>query len=172
MDASLLNPGDTIQYSVSAKSVCLALVRCMLIVLPFVILVRGVMLGDWAQALLFALGTAVGLVPEMLPVVTSVCLSGSARRLKDRHVIVKNVDAMEALGSMDVVCVDKRSLKPLPKEKEDKGQKARNKKRPVPSLYRGRPFQAFTPTRWCRWAWGSNRTQRGRCRGPRPGCGR
>lgn len=92
---------------ISAKSVCLALVRCMLIVLPFVILVRGVMLGDWAQALLFALGTAVGLVPEMLPVITSVCLSGSARKLKDRHVIVKNVDAMESLGSMDVVCVDK-----------------------------------------------------------------
>ena len=95
------------KYGVSAKSVCLALVRCMLIVLPFVILVRGVMLGDWAQALLFALATAVGLIPEMLSVVTSVCLSGSARRLKNRHVIVKNVDVMEALGSMDVVRVDK-----------------------------------------------------------------
>ena len=95
------------QFNVGAKSICAALVKCMLIVLPFVITIRGVVLGDWAQALLFALGTAVGLVPEMLPVVTSVCLSGSARRLKNKQVIVKNVDAMESLGSMDVVCVDK-----------------------------------------------------------------
>lgn len=95
------------QFGAGAKSICAALVRCMLIVLPFVIMIRGFVLGDWAQALLFALGTAVGLVPEMLPVVTSVCLSGSAHRLKNKQVIVKNVDAMESLGSMDVVCVDK-----------------------------------------------------------------
>lgn len=95
------------QFGAGAKSICAALVRCMLIVLPVVIMIRGFVLGDWAQALLFALGTAVGLVPEMLPVVTSVCLSGSAHRLKNKQVIVKNVDAMESLGSMDVVCVDK-----------------------------------------------------------------
>lgn len=95
------------QFNAGAQSICAALVKCMLIVLPFVIMIRGVVLGDWTQALLFALGTAVGLVPEMLPVVTSVCLSGSARRLKSKRVIVKNVDAMESLGSMDVVCVDK-----------------------------------------------------------------
>ena len=95
------------QFGAGARSICAALVRCMLIVLPFVIMIRGFVLGDWAQALLFALGTAVGLVPEMLPVVTSVCLSGSAHRLKNKQVIVKNVDAMESLGSMDVVCVDK-----------------------------------------------------------------
>lgn len=95
------------QFGAGAKSICAALVRCMFIVLPFVIMIRGFVLGDWAQALLFALGTAVGLVPEMLPVVTSVCLSGSAHRLKNKQVIVKNVDAMESLGSMDVVCVDK-----------------------------------------------------------------
>ena len=95
------------RFGTGAKSICAALVRCMLIVLPFVIMIRGFVLGDWTQALLFALGTAVGLVPEMLPVVTSVCLSGSAHRLKSKQVIVKNVDAMESLGSMDVVCVDK-----------------------------------------------------------------
>ena len=95
------------QFGAGAKSICAALVRCMLIVLPVVIMIRGFVLGDWAQALLFALGTAVGLVPEMLPVVTSVCLSDSAHRLKNKQVIVKNVDAMESLGSMDVVCVDK-----------------------------------------------------------------
>lgn len=95
------------QYGAGAKSICLALARCMLVVLPLVIVVRGVVIGDWPHALLFALGTAVGLIPEMLPVVTSVCLSGSARRLKNKRVIVKNVDAMETLGAMDVVCVDK-----------------------------------------------------------------
>lgn len=102
-----LDIGSRAKYGIGARNVCLNLVKCMLVMLPFVMLVRGAMLGDWAQALLFALGTAVGLVPEMLPVITSVCLSGSARRLKSRQVIVKNVDAMESLGSMDVVCVDK-----------------------------------------------------------------
>ena len=97
----------TAKFGGGAKSVCFALVKCMLVVLPFVIMVRGVMRGDWPHALLFALGTAVGLVPEMLPVVTSICLSGSARRLKRKQVIVKNVEAMESLGAMDVVCVDK-----------------------------------------------------------------
>ena len=95
------------KFGSGAKSVCFALVKCMLVVLPFVIMVRGVVRGDWPHALLFALGTAVGLVPEMLPVITSICLSGSARRLKRKRVIVKNVEAMESLGAMDVVCVDK-----------------------------------------------------------------
>ena len=97
----------TAKFGGGAKSVCFALVKCMLVVLPFVIMARGVVRGDWPHALLFALGTAVGLVPEMLPVITSICLSGSARRLKRKQVIVKNVEAMESLGAMDVVCVDK-----------------------------------------------------------------
>lgn len=97
----------TAKFGGGAKSVCFALVKCMLVVLPLVIMVRGVVRGDWPHALLFALGTAVGLVPEMLPVITSICLSGSARRLKRKQVIVKNVDTMESLGAMDVVCVDK-----------------------------------------------------------------
>ena len=95
------------RFGGGAKSVCFALAKCMLVALPFAIMVRGVVQGDWPHALLFALGTAVGLVPEMLPVITSICLSGSARRLKRKQVIVKNVDAMESLGAMDVVCVDK-----------------------------------------------------------------
>ena len=60
------------KFGSGAKSVCFALVKCMLVVLPFVIMVRGVMRGDWPHALLFALGTAVGLVPEMLPVMAFV----------------------------------------------------------------------------------------------------
>ena len=95
------------EYAEGAKSVCLAFAKCMLVTVPFVIFVRGAVLGDWPHALLFALGTTVGLVPEMLPVVNGACLSGGARRLEAKRVIVKNVDAMESLGSMDVVCVDK-----------------------------------------------------------------
>lgn len=94
-------------YAAGAKDVCLSFARCMIVIVPFVLFVRGVVLGDWPHALLFALGAAVGLVPEMLPVVNGACLSRGARRLKGKHVIVKSVDAMESLGSMDVVCVDK-----------------------------------------------------------------
>lgn len=94
-------------YSKGAKEVCLVLVRAMLVVAPVALLVRGLAMGEWMDAFLFAVSAAVGLVPEMLPVVTSVCLSGGAHRLKSERVIVKDVDSMECLGSIDVLCMDK-----------------------------------------------------------------
>lgn len=94
-------------FSTGAKSICLVYLRFMIVIIPVVLAVRGALLGDWPQALLFSLSSAVGLVPEMLPVVTSVCLSGSARRLERSKVIVKDVDALEALGNIDILCMDK-----------------------------------------------------------------
>ncbi|MBE6470071.1 MAG: HAD family hydrolase [Coriobacteriaceae bacterium] len=94
-------------YSEGARDICLVLIRAMFVIAPVALLVHGLAMGEWGDALLFAVSAAVGLVPEMLPVVTSICLSGGARRLKSERVIVKDVDSMESLGSVDVICMDK-----------------------------------------------------------------
>lgn len=94
-------------YSKGAKDICLVLIKVMLVIALVALFGRGVVTGEWGGAFLFAASAIVGLVPEMLPVVTSVCLSGGARRLEREHVIVKDVDSMERLGGIDVLCMDK-----------------------------------------------------------------
>ncbi|NBU41430.1 MAG: magnesium-translocating P-type ATPase [Planctomycetia bacterium] len=74
---------------------------------PLVILINGVTKGDWWAALLFGLAVAVGLTPEMLPMVVTVCLSRGALAMARRKVIVKHIDSIQNLGAMDVLCADK-----------------------------------------------------------------
>jgi len=74
---------------------------------PVVFVVNGLARGDWAGALFFALAVAVGLTPEMLPMIVSVCLSRGALAMAERQVIVKRLDAIQNLGAMDVLCTDK-----------------------------------------------------------------
>ena len=74
---------------------------------PVVVLVNGITRGDWWQAVLFGLAVAVGLTPEMLPMIIAVCLSRGALVMADRKVIVKHVDSIENLGAMDILCTDK-----------------------------------------------------------------
>jgi Mg2+-importing ATPase len=61
----------------------------------------------WLESLLFALALAVGLTPELLPMVVTVTLANGARRLARRRVIVKRLAAIHDLGAMDVLCTDK-----------------------------------------------------------------
>jgi Mg2+-importing ATPase len=63
--------------------------------------------GNWAQALLFALSVAVGLTPEMLPMIITVCLSKGALMMARKKVIVKHLHAIQNFGAMDVLCTDK-----------------------------------------------------------------
>ncbi|HBH66595.1 MAG TPA: hypothetical protein DDY51_18675, partial [Erwinia persicina] len=64
-------------------------------------------LGDWSDALLFALAVAVGLTPEMLPMIVSSNLAKGAIALSKRKVVVKRLNAIQNLGAMDVLCSDK-----------------------------------------------------------------
>jgi len=74
---------------------------------PIVFVVTGVTKGDWGQALFFALAVAVGLTPELLPAIVSVCLTSGAVALSRRKVIVRRLDAIQNFGAMDVLCTDK-----------------------------------------------------------------
>lgn len=83
------------------------LLRFMLVMAPLVFAICGLTKDDWLQALLFALSVAVGLTPEMLPMIVTTCLAKGARDLAEHEVIVKRLDAVQNLGAVDVLCTDK-----------------------------------------------------------------
>jgi Mg2+-importing ATPase len=89
------------------RSVGWTLIRFMLVMVPVVLVVNGTITGNWAQAATFAMAVAVGLTPEMLPVIVSTNLARGAGRLARRQVIVTRLNAIQDLGAMDVLCVDK-----------------------------------------------------------------
>lgn len=83
------------------------MIRLMTIMVPLVFLVNGFTKHDWKGAFFFALAVAVGLTPEMLPMIVSVCLSKGALAMSRKKVIVKRLNAIQNLGGMDTLCTDK-----------------------------------------------------------------
>ena len=83
------------------------LVVLMLVMVPAVVLVSGLTKGNWVGAVLFSLSVAVGLTPEMLPVLVTCCLGKGAVDLSRDRVIVKRLDAVSDLRAIDVLCCDK-----------------------------------------------------------------
>lgn len=83
------------------------MLRIILVLVPAVFLLNGLLKGDWLEALLFATAVAVGITPEMLPMIVTVNLSKGAVAMARRKVIVKQLNAIQNLGAMDVLCTDK-----------------------------------------------------------------
>jgi Mg2+-importing ATPase len=83
------------------------LIRFMFVMAPLVLFINGFTKGDWMEALLFALAIAVGLTPEMLPMIVTSTLAKGAVMLSRKKVIVKRLDAIQNFGAMDVLCTDK-----------------------------------------------------------------
>jgi Mg2+-importing ATPase len=83
------------------------LIRAMLLMVPVVLLLNGFTKGDWGSSFLFALSVAVGLTPEMLPVVIAANLTRGAVAMSRNRVIVKRLNSIEDLGAMTVLCTDK-----------------------------------------------------------------
>jgi Mg2+-importing ATPase len=83
------------------------LIRFMLVMAPLVFVLNGLTKGGWMEALLFALSIAVGLTPEMLPMIVTSTLAKGAVFLSRKKVIVKRLDAIQNFGAMDVLCTDK-----------------------------------------------------------------
>lgn len=90
-----------------ANSIAWVLVRFMVVLIPVVFLASGLTKGNWVGAFLFALSVAVGLTPELLPMVVNACLAKGGASMSRKQTIVKNINAMQGFGSMDVLCVDK-----------------------------------------------------------------
>lgn len=94
-------------FDVGVAAVSRVLVAFMLIMCPIVFVVNGITKGDWLDALLFSISIAVGITPQMLPVIVTTCLARGATNMSRRDVVVKNISAIQNLGAMDVLCTDK-----------------------------------------------------------------
>ena len=94
-------------FQAGINSVSWLLIRFAAVMVPVVLLVNGFTKGDWMEALLFSLAVAVGLTPEMLPMIVTSTLAKGAVNLARLKVIVKRLDAIQNLGAMDVLCTDK-----------------------------------------------------------------
>ncbi len=89
------------------NSVSWLLIRFMLVMVPIVLLINGFTKADWGEAALFALAVAVGLTPEMLPMIVSANLAKGAVGMAKRKVVVKRLNAIQNFGAMDILCTDK-----------------------------------------------------------------
>ena len=83
------------------------MMQFMAVMVPLVFLINGFTKHDWKGAFFFALAVAVGLTPEMLPMIVSVCLSKGALAMSRKRVIVKRLNSIQNFGGMDVLCTDK-----------------------------------------------------------------
>lgn len=94
-------------FQAGVNKVSWLLIRFMFIMAPLVLVINGFTKRDWMEALLFALSIAVGLTPEMLPMIVTSTLAKGAVLMSRRKVIVKRLDAIQNFGAMDVLCTDK-----------------------------------------------------------------
>jgi Mg2+-importing ATPase len=94
-------------FQTGVNKISWLLIRFMFVMAPLVLFINGFTKGDWTEALLFALSIAVGLTPEMLPMIVTSTLAKGAVFLSRKKVIVKRLDAIQNFGAMDVLCTDK-----------------------------------------------------------------
>lgn len=103
----LMSRREPTSFDKGVKAFTWLMIRFMIVMVSVVFLVVGIRNHDWVEALLFALSVAVGLTPEMLPMIMTVCLSKGALMMSKKKVIVKHLQAIQNFGAMDVLCTDK-----------------------------------------------------------------
>lgn len=94
-------------FEKGVNSVSWVLIRFMLVMVPVVLFINGFTKGNWLEAVLFAISVAVGLTPEMLPMIVTTCLAKGAVSMSKKKVIIKKLNSIQNLGSVDILCTDK-----------------------------------------------------------------
>lgn len=94
-------------FTKGVNSVSWVLIRFMLFMVPVVFFINGFTKHDWVEAFLFAISIAVGLTPEMLPMIVTTCLAKGAVSMSKKQTIVKNLNSIQNFGAMDILCTDK-----------------------------------------------------------------
>lgn len=107
MAQSLSGDRAKTSFERGVDSVSGLLVRMMLFMVPIVFVINGIAKGDWASALLFSFSIAVGLTPEMLPMIMTSTLAKGAVSMSKHKVIVRTLGAIQTFGEMDILCTDK-----------------------------------------------------------------
>jgi P-type Mg2+ transporter len=94
-------------FDIGINRVSWMLIRFLLVMTPLVFLINGLGKGEWLESLLFAVSVAVGLTPEMLPMIVTANLAKGAVMMARRKSIVKRLNAIQNFGAMDILCTDK-----------------------------------------------------------------
>ncbi|MBC6307816.1 HAD-IC family P-type ATPase, partial [Listeria booriae] len=98
--------GDT-SFDKGVKSISKLLFYFMMVMVPIVFMINGLMKGNWLEAFIYAVAIAVGLTPEMLPMIVSTNLAKGAINMSSKKVIMKELSAIQNIGAMDILCTDK-----------------------------------------------------------------
>jgi Mg2+-importing ATPase len=107
MAGSLTGEPEPTSFDKGMEQFTWLMIRFMLVMVPLVFLINGLTKHQWHEAFFFSIAVAVGLTPEMLPMIVSVCLSKGALAMSKKKVIVKQLNAIQNFGAMDVLCADK-----------------------------------------------------------------
>ena len=107
MASSLAGQQVETAFDKGVKKYVWLMLSFMLVMVPMVFLINGLFKHNWKDAFFFAMAVAVGLTPEMLPMIVSVCLSKGALAMSKKKVIVKKLNSIQNFGAMDVLCTDK-----------------------------------------------------------------
>ena len=107
LSQKMLSKRELTSFEKGIKSFTWLMIRFMIVMVSLTFLINGLTKHDWKEALLFGLAVAVGLTPEMLPMIITVCLVKGALQMAKKKVIVKHLNAIQNFGAMDVLCTDK-----------------------------------------------------------------
>ncbi len=107
MSSVLASEPTETSFTKGVNAVSWVLIRFMLVMVPLVFLINGLTKGNWLDAFLFAISIAVGLTPEMLPMIVTTCLAKGAVSMSKKKTIVKNLNSIQNFGAMDILCTDK-----------------------------------------------------------------
>ena len=105
--ASIVGQRQLTSFDKGVNKFTWLMIRFIAVMVPAVFLINGLSKHNWMEAFLFAMAVAVGLTPEMLPMIVTVNLSKGALAMARKKVIVKRLNAIQNFGAMDVLCTDK-----------------------------------------------------------------
>ena len=101
------DPDEKQSFQKGANSIAWVMLRFIVVLIPIVFILLQITGGKWLESFAFALSVAVGLMPEMLPMVITACLARGSLSMSKKQTIIKDINAMQGFGSMDVLCMDK-----------------------------------------------------------------
>jgi len=107
MATAIVQRGSETSFDKGIRQFTWLMIQFIIVMVPGVFLINGLAKGDWKDAFFFAMAVAVGLTPEMLPMIVTVCLSKGAIAMSHKKVIIKRLNSIQNLGAMDVLCTDK-----------------------------------------------------------------
>jgi Mg2+-importing ATPase len=107
MASSIIGEEVTTSFDQGMNRFTVLMIQFILVMVPLVFLINGLTKQHWGEAFFFSIAVAVGLTPEMLPMIVSVCLSNGAIAMSKKKVIVKRLNSIQNLGAMDILCTDK-----------------------------------------------------------------